>query len=64
LEQRQADPWDFKTSLVYKASPRTARTVIQRKPVSKNKTTTTKNNNNNKNQHTKPNFLKIYIQIN
>ena len=35
--QSQADFCEFKASLVYKVSSRTARTVTQRNPVSKNK---------------------------
>ena len=35
--QRQADLCEFEVSLVYKASFRTAKTVTQRNPVSKNK---------------------------
>ena len=37
LRQRQVDFCEFKTSLVYKASSRTARAVTQRNPVSKKK---------------------------
>ena len=33
--QRQADLWEFKASLVYRVSSRTARAVTQRNPVSK-----------------------------
>ena len=36
-KERQADLSEFKASLVYKVSSRTARTVTQRNPVSKNK---------------------------
>ena len=36
--QRQADLSDFQASLVYKVSSKTARTVTQRNPVSRNKT--------------------------
>ena len=35
--QRQVDLCEFKASLVYRASSRTARAVTQRNPVSKNK---------------------------
>ena len=42
--QRQMDLCEFKASLVYKVSSKTARTVSQRNPVSKNNS----NNNNNK----------------
>ena len=37
--QRQADLNEFVTSLVYKGSPRTAKVVTWRNPVSKNKQT-------------------------
>ena len=40
--QRQVDLCKFKASLVYSASSRTARTVTQTKPVSKNKMKTNK----------------------
>ena len=36
--QKQVDIYEFKASLVYRASSRTARAVTQRNPVSKNKT--------------------------
>ena len=38
-KQRQVDFCEFKASLVYRVSSRTARTVSQRNPVSKNKQT-------------------------
>ena len=38
---RQVDLCEFKASLVYRVSSRTARTVTQRNTVSKNKTTHT-----------------------
>ena len=35
--QRQVDLWEFKASLVYRASSRTGTKVTQRNPVSKKK---------------------------
>ena len=40
--QKQVNLSEFKARLFYKASPRTARTITQRNPVSKNKTKQTK----------------------
>jgi hypothetical protein len=45
--------FQFETSLVYRASSRTARALLHREILSQNKTTTTQKPNKNKNQ-TKP----------
>ena len=47
--QRKADLCEFETSVVYRASSRTVKTVTQRNPVSKNQSINNNNNNNNNN---------------
>ena len=44
--QRQADLCKFKASLVYRVSPRTAKAITQRNPISKNKTEQNKRKQN------------------